>query len=356
MTEVWALGVGLPGLAARQAARVEAAGWDGLAVVDSQNLSGDVYIALALAAHATERLRLATGVTNPYTRHPAVTAGAIATVQAESAGRAVLGIGRGDSALAHLGLAPAPVDAFERYLARLQAYLRGEEVAFAVRSAEDPGSVESLGLASRPTASRLQWLRPSLPKVPVSVAATGPRVIAAAARQADRCTFAVGADPDRLNWAVASARAARAAAGLPESGVSFGAYLNVVAHPDRDVALALASGGLASFARFSVMHGTATGPVSDEQRDVLNRIHEVYDMNQHTFAGAPQAGQLTPEFASRFAILGPPEECRERLLELIGLGLDHLMIIGPSLGSDRDEATAAVTRFEAEVLPALHEG
>ncbi|HLK41779.1 MAG TPA: LLM class flavin-dependent oxidoreductase, partial [Thermoleophilia bacterium] len=294
MTEVWTLGVGLPGLAARQAARVEAARWDGLAVVDSQNLSGDVYIALALAAHATERLRLATGVTNPYTRHPAVTASAIATVHAESGGRAVLGIGRGDSALAHLGLAPAPVDIFERYLARVQGYLRGEEVAFDTPSTEHPGAVESLGLASRPVASRLQWLRASFSKVPVSVAATGPRVIAAAARQADRCTFAVGADPDRIRWAIAAARAARHAAGLPDEGLSFGAYLNVVAHPDREVALSLASGGVASFARFSVMHGTATGPVSDEQRDVLNRIHEVYDMNQHTFSGAPQAGQLTP--------------------------------------------------------------
>jgi 5,10-methylenetetrahydromethanopterin reductase len=355
MTELWTMGVGLPGLAARQAARVEAAGWDGLAVVDSQNLSGDVYIALALAAHATERLRLATGVTNPYTRHPAVTAGAIATVHAESDGRAVLGIGRGDSALAHLGLAPAPVEVFERYLARLQGYLRGEDVAFDAPSAEHPGAVDSLGLASGPVVSRLHWLRPSLPKVPVSVAATGPRVIAAAARQADRCTFAVGADTDRLRWAVAAARAARSAAGLPEDGLSFGAYVNVVVHPDREVALALASGGLASFARFSVMHGTATGPVSDEQRDVLGRIHQVYDMNQHTLAGAPQAGQLTPEFAARFAVLGPAAECRERLFELVGLGLDHLVVIGPSIGSDREEAEAAVARFEAEVLPALHE-
>jgi alkanesulfonate monooxygenase SsuD/methylene tetrahydromethanopterin reductase-like flavin-dependent oxidoreductase (luciferase family) len=95
--------------------------------------------------------------------------------------------------------------------------------------------------------------------------------------------------------------------------------------------------------------------VSDEQREVLNRIHEVYDMNQHTFSGAPQTGQLTPEFASRFAILGPTGECLERLRELIELGLDHVLVIGPSLGSDRDEAAGAVTRFEQEVLPGLHE-
>src|SRR5919109_29334 len=114
--EVWALGVGLPKLAVRQAQAAERAGFDGFALVDSQNLAGDTYVGLALAAHATERIKLATGVTNPLTRHPAVTASAIATVQAESNGRAVLGIGRGDSSLAYLGLAPASMPVFDSYL------------------------------------------------------------------------------------------------------------------------------------------------------------------------------------------------------------------------------------------------
>ena len=91
---------------ARVAEKLEADGFDGLAVVDSQNLSGDPYVALALAAKATSRLGLATGVTNPYTRHPAATACSIASVQAVSGGRAVLGIGRGDTALFHLGMKP----------------------------------------------------------------------------------------------------------------------------------------------------------------------------------------------------------------------------------------------------------
>src|SRR3569832_2928648 len=118
--EIWTLGIGLPKMAARHAAAAEKAGFDGFGVVDSQNLAGDCYVALAMAAAAASRIKLGTAVTNPLTRHAAVTASAIATVQAESGGRAVLGIGRGDSALAHLGLAPAPVAVFERYLAQLQ--------------------------------------------------------------------------------------------------------------------------------------------------------------------------------------------------------------------------------------------
>ena len=45
--------------------RLEDAGWSGAALVDSQNLSGDVYVALAMAAEATHRIGLSPGVTNP---------------------------------------------------------------------------------------------------------------------------------------------------------------------------------------------------------------------------------------------------------------------------------------------------
>ena len=348
--EVWTVGVGLPGWAVRAAVAAEGAGWDGLAIVDSQNLSGDPYVGLALAARETDRIRLATGVTNPFTRHPAVTAAAIATVQAESGGRAVLGIGRGDSALAYLGLAPAPVKVFERYLTEVQRYLRGEDVDFE----SDPATpVATLGLAQAPVTSRLHWLRPGLAKVPVDVAATGPRVIALAARLAERVTFAVGADPERITWAVEQARQARADAGLDPATLSLGAYVNVVAEPDLDAARRMISGGLASFARFSVMHGRPTGPVGDSARRTLESVHKAYDMTRHTWSGTPQADALSDEFVQRFGIVGTAEQCTARLRELVELGLERLVVIGPSVGSDRDEALRARARFEAEVLPAL---
>jgi 5,10-methylenetetrahydromethanopterin reductase len=200
----------MPSAFARRAKRAEASGYDGITIVDSQNLSGDCYVGLAAAAAQTTRIRVGTGVTNPFTRHAAVTACAIATVHAASGGRAVLGIGRGDSALAHLGHAPASPDVLAHYLDQLQGYLRGEEVPF-----DESGDLARLDLAHQPTGSRIQWLRPGrYSKVPVDVAATGPKVIAIAARLADRVTFAVGADPTRLRWAIDTARSARATAHL----------------------------------------------------------------------------------------------------------------------------------------------
>src|SRR5687768_13148416 len=98
--ELWTTGIAHASIAPAAAARAEADGWDGMLVVDSQNLSGDPFVALGLAARETSTLRLGTGVTNPATRHPAAMAAAVASVHVASAGRAVLGIGRGDSALA----------------------------------------------------------------------------------------------------------------------------------------------------------------------------------------------------------------------------------------------------------------
>ena len=260
---------------ARSAERAESAGWHGLSVVDSQNLAGDAWVALSIAASHTSRLELATGVTNPVTRHPAVAAAAAASVQVQSGGRITLGIGRGDSSLAHLGRAPANVATLERYLESLQAYLSGEPLDFD-RLAFHPTAapeVAELGLADTPDASRLLWLDPAIPKVPVEVAATGPRVIAAAARHAERVVFALGADPERIRWGMETARAARREAGLDAETLAFGSYVNLVCHPDVEVARSLVSGGLSTFARFAVMHGQVSGPVSDAQRDVLTKVH-----------------------------------------------------------------------------------
>jgi 5,10-methylenetetrahydromethanopterin reductase len=348
MLEVWATGAGIPGLAARHAAAVEQAGYDGLALVDSQNLAGDCYVGLALAAKATSRLRLGTGVTNPVTRHPAATAAAIAAVHAESGGRAVLGIGRGDSALAHLGYAPAAPAVFERTLVRIQGYLRGEEVPFA-----EDANLASLGLADAPRASRLHWLSPDLPKVPVDVAATGPRMIAIAARLAERVSFAVGADPARLAWAIDTARAARRDAGLDPAALSLGAWLNVVVDDDAEQARRLGEGGLALFARFSAMHGTPVGPASESDRALLRKVHDAYDMNRHARTGSQQAALLDSDFAERFAVYGPPELAVARLRELIALGIERFLIVGASIGADRERARAAEARFVREVLPAL---
>jgi 5,10-methylenetetrahydromethanopterin reductase len=314
----------LPGVSARLAAEAEAEGWDGVLLADSQNLQAEVFVELALAASATQRLKLGSGVTNPLTRHPAVTASAAATLQAESGGRIVLGVGRGDSAVTFVGQRPAPVAALEDFLRRLQGYLRGDVV-------------EVGGFASR-----LEWLPHSQPKVPVDVAAAGRRTIEAGARQADAVTFAVGADAERIRWAVETARDAGA--------TRFGAY--VVAAPHRDVAVArdLVRANVGIFAHFS--RGSLDRLPHDDRR-VVEEVSRRYDAAEHGQSAAGQTGVVTDEFVDRFAVVGPPERCVERLQELAALGIERVVVVGASKDADPREAAAARKRFAGEVLPAL---
>ncbi len=340
---------------ARQAQQAEDQGWDGLSFVDSQNLSGDVYVAMTTAAVATETLRVSSGVTNPVTRHPAVTAGAIARVQAVSRGRASLGIGRGDSALAHLGRGPARVADFERYLVALQTYLRGEDLAF-----EDLGFGESmappvadLGLAATAARSTIAWLPNRHPKVPVEVAATGPRVIAAAARHADRILFALGAAPERIQWGIDVARQARLTAGLDPDAILFGAYVSVGCLANLDDARSLVRGGLSTFARFAVMHGEVVGPVSPGQAEVMGNLRDAYDMGEHTRADSAQARLLPDEFVDSYAIVGSPGACLERLGALVELGLDKLVVVSATAGVDPELSAEADRLFAGDVLGSL---
>ncbi len=340
--------------AEKQARELEAAGWDGMLVVDSQNLSGDPYVSLALAAIGTDRLGLGTGVTNSVTRHAAATATAITSINRISQGRAVLGIGRGDSALAHLGRAPARLKQFERYLEQLQTYLRGDSVPFDAIDIphEMAPPMAELGLHDAPTNSRITWIAGHA-KVPVEVAASGPKVIAMGAIHGDRVMFTVGADLERLQWGMELARRARRQAGLDPDAIKFGAFLNLGCHPDIAAARNLVRGGLTTYARFSVMHGKANGPISDKDRGVLESLRTNYDMKQHTRADSRQAGILTDDFIDRFAIVGPPERCIERLKALAKLGLDKVSISGGTRGASAEDAAVNRDLVVKHVLPAM---
>jgi 5,10-methylenetetrahydromethanopterin reductase len=302
-------------------------GWDGIAFTDSQNLHGDTFAALTVAAHATTNLKLATGATNPATRHPAVVASAIATVQAESGGRAILGIARGDSALAYLGRRPMPLAHFETALEQVQTYLRGD-------------AVDCAGFPSR-----LVWLQP--PKVPMAVAATGPKVIAIAARVAERITFSVGADVARLRTAIETARAHQRAP------LSLGAYINAVAHPDVDVARALVRGRLGVYARFSSMSESVLRSLPDADREVTQNLARGYDMHGHGTSGARHETALSDDFVDRFGIVGPSERVAARLSELVALGLDHFIVVGHGRDVPPEVLAESSRRFATEVIPAI---
>lgn len=189
------------------ARRFEAQGWDGLVVGQDIGILPDSYLFLALAAAATTRLKVGTGVSVPL-RNTMDVANTIAVLYAVSGGRSVVSFGRGDGGFAQIGREPMSVAAFDTYIRQVQSYLRKEDV--------DLDGFPSTMRALYETDPALDGARP-----PIDVSATGPKMIDLAARHADGVTFAVGANPDRLRGCIKLARDARVAAGLDPGSPSW---------------------------------------------------------------------------------------------------------------------------------------
>src|SRR5688572_5710006 len=144
---------------------VEDAGFDGAGILDSQLLCRDVFITLALAASQTSRLTLFPAVTNPFTRHVSVLAGAMQTAEELAPGRVHCVIGTGYTSAHTIGRKPATLAEMRQAIVELRALLNGDTVTFHARS------------------GRLQFA--SGRRIPVLMAASGPKSIELAGEVAD---------------------------------------------------------------------------------------------------------------------------------------------------------------------------
>ena len=320
-----------------RALRAEADGWTGILLPENQFVTPDPYVVLSRVAAATSTLRLGQGCSNPGTRDASLHASQAISLHWVSGGRALLGLGRGDSAHAFLGLPPMPLADFERYVRTLQRYLAGESVPVA-------GSPRSI-----------EWLpRSGLPKVPLEISATGPRVIALAAELAERVALNLGASPERIGRAVAGLRGARERVRLDPEGIQVGAYVNVAAHSDIAVAREMVRGGVSGFARFSAMSGRAVDGLTVEDRRVTEAMVAAYDMEGgHGQAMSRQASLLDDSFIDRFAVLGPPQRCVDHLAELVERGVRHLVISPQSRFTEREAVAESIAQIGETVIPAL---
>jgi 5,10-methylenetetrahydromethanopterin reductase len=328
--------VAVPGRFAATARMAEEMGFASLRIPDSQNLAPEAWGQLMVAAGATSRIELGPGVTNSVTRDPALTACSALSLHAESRGRAVLGIGRGDSSVQRIGKDLDRLASFERYLTMVQAYLAGE-------------AVDRDGFASR-----LEWLpHVKLPKVPVEVAATGPRVIEVAARHAERICFAVGADPDTLAAALAHAREAACAAGRDPASLRYGAFVSCVLNDDVAVARDALRGSVATFARFSSMKGSKVAKLPPKLMRAAEYLRASYDMREHTSSAAAHTAGIDDDFVDWFAIAGPVERALPRFRALAEVGLDFVHVTPSSSGVARDVSATSFVKLGRELLPAL---
>jgi 5,10-methylenetetrahydromethanopterin reductase len=136
--------------------------------------------------------------------------------------------------------------------------------------------------------------------------------------------------------------------------VSYGLQLIVICHPDIEAIRPLATSMVTPLARFQVIQREAAGPLSESDAANFAAIRRGYDMTKHGDIQAEKrlVGEtLTWDFVKRFAIVGPPEHCIERLLELAALGIERFVVVGP--GFHPEARNDGRTLFATEVMPAV---
>ena len=270
---------------------------------DSHLLWQEGYVFLTLAAAATSTIRLGHCVTNPGIREPTVTASAYATLQEVSAGRMVLGIGRGDSSRRVTGLEPVPVAEFEQSLVMIKDLMNGREVNWNGRTL------------------RLDWAQ-GRAEIPMYVAGYGPRALGVAGRVGDGVIIQL-ADPEITGWIIDRARAAALDAGRDADALSPVVCAPAVVGDDlprwRDETRWFPAMVSNHVKDLIARHGTGGG-VPAALTDFAQAV-ERYDYSDHSRVGAEHGRYISDEICDRFCLLGSVEQHVARLRELEALGV-----------------------------------
>jgi probable F420-dependent oxidoreductase len=285
---------------------------------------------LALLAKATTRMTLGQMVANPATRDPTLLASAYATLQDISDGRMIMGVGRGDSSVRCIGRTPMKVADFEQALRMVKPFMNGEEVTWNDKQLQ------------------LTWVRPELPEIAMHVAGYGPKTLAIAGRVGDGVIIQL-ADPDIIQWIMATARKAAQEAGRDPSALKC-----IVSAPS------YISDDLAE-AREQVRWFPAM--VSNHVQDLIDRYgsdgsvvpqvltdyveaRTLYDYDEHSRVGAKHGDYVTDEICDRFCVLGNAEQAIAKLGELESIGVDQFNIYLMTQGQEE-----TLEAYGRDILP-----
>lgn len=316
--------VGLMRRAERQGFRY---GW----TFDSAVLWQEPFVIYSRILEHTKRLIVGPMVTNPSTRTWEVTASTFATLNEMYGNRTVCGIGRGDSAMRVAGRRP-------NTLARL-----GE----AITVIRDLAEGREATVDDSPV--RLPWVRDG--KLPVWMAAYGPKALAMAGRVADGFILQL-ADPFLTEWMVKAVRDAAAEAGRDPDALTI--CVAAPAYVGEDLAHAREQcrwfGGMVGnhVADLVARYGEHSGMVPEELTAYI-KTREKYDYAHHGRAGNPDTAFVPDEIVDRFCLLGPAEAHIEKLRALRSLGVDQFAVYAM-----HDAKESTIDAYGQRVIPALN--
>jgi 5,10-methylenetetrahydromethanopterin reductase len=299
----------------------------------------EVYAGLTFVALHTRTLQVGTMVTDPYTRHPALTAMAIATLDEIAGGRAILGLGAGVAGFSEMQLARhKPARAMRETVTVIRALLRGDTV-------DMHGEIIAL------THGKLDF-QPVRSQVPVYIASNGPMGLALAGEIATGAVMQSAVAPVLVDWFIAQVRRGVQRAGRALSEVDLVARLNLCIHADPHVAK-------------DVMRPTVVRSLVTQQPHFRTfvtaglvlpaRLQELITSMGYTHDPAllaPAAALVPDRFVDALTLAGTVEDVATQVVRLVQQGVTHVMVspIAPDGDVER-----ILRSFAQEVMPRVRQ-
>jgi len=319
-----------PDLVRRMANAADCYGFDLIGLADTPGNAMDPWVAATIVAEATERSRLAICVSNLVSRHPAVSAAAIASLDLLAPNRAILGLGTGHSGTRNIGLARSGVAELAAGTAFIRQLLRGRPAVW------------------QGTEAHLPWVQRSCP---VFIAGSGAKALAAAGNIADGAFVNFGIAAENLAQSEAAVIAGAGAAGRVPAEVETWQVAALDCHRDGAKSRHRIGAILAFMAAGYIFQGDLSA------RGVPTELHgAVVELRRHYSTRPSDADAALVEelglfdyLAQRFAVYGTPEECRAQMAVAQAAGLRRVMFT-VSLAAD---PVGTVELFGGEVLSAL---
>ncbi len=280
----------------------EELGYDYCMVAD-EGLMQDVFVCLGAAARVTDSIRLGV-VTNGYTRHPAATAAAVATVNELSGGRAFVTLVAGGTMVLHpMGIQrSAPLSVIDDTIEILRALWTGDAVEWEGRRV----GVHDAQLIHGPQS------------IPIWVAARGPRILELAGEKADGVVLMAKSD-------------------LRES-------IEIASRAGKDLDLIYLDRLAFSPEMIEEARGLYGYAILDSPPRLLRNLGIDDDTMRELYAAFDRGGVaaisalVTDEMVAAYQIAGTKTECREQLKEMIvrhRLNGFFINIIGPGIDENR---------------------
>ena len=302
-----------------------------MAWIPDQTFFRDPFLVMAHWAQATENIQLMIGVTNPYTRHPAQVARAIATVDEISGGRAHLGIGSGNrrELLLPMGFEQDAAAARTREMLTLvRALLHGETLQ------HESAYVTAKGL-------QLSW-QPANPAVPIYIAARGARMLEVAGELADGAAIGALVSEAGLDYAFAALERGAARSSRNLSDIEIVSWVTCRVVDDEEAAH--------ERLKPSVAHIIGGAPLSLLR--AIGMEEGTIDALKRAYAQGGPAGAaplVTRREIDMLTIVGSAERVRETCARLAARGVGQIGIL--LTGADAGSNCRVLERIARDVMP-----